>query len=120
MLSRRCSVSLLDKVDTTAVPYPPRTPEYEALVMAWRKALPDFVMKPQPLGLAQPVERMGFSAEHGNLTLQTPNDTLQVGDLLDFVVGYGDATVYLHDMLYGIRHGIVETAWVVQGRGKLQ
>lgn len=84
------------------------------------KALPDFVMKPQPLGLAQPIERMGFSAEHGNVTLQTPNDTLQVGDLLDFMVGYGDATVYLHDVMYGIRNGIVETAWVVQGRGKLQ
>lgn len=38
-------MSLLDKVDTATVTYPPRTPEYEAEVMAWRKALPDFIVR---------------------------------------------------------------------------
>ena len=40
-------------------------------------------------------------------------------DALDFLVGYGDETVCLHDTLYGVRHGVVETAWPIAGRGKL-
>ena len=57
------------------------------------------------------------SAEHGVITLSAPNTSVQVGDLLDFVVGYGDATVFLHDAMYGVRKGIVETVWSVSGRG---
>jgi hypothetical protein len=40
--------------------------------------------------------------------------------VIDIVVGYSDATVLLHETLYGVRNGIVETAWVVQGRGKIR
>ena len=39
---------------------------------------------------------------------------------LDFIVGYGDATVFLHDRLYGMRQGTVEAVWDVAGRGKLR
>jgi len=38
----------------------------------------------------------------------------------DFIVGYGDSTVFLHDILYGVRDGIVEAAWPILGRGKLR
>ena len=44
---------------------------------------------------------------------------MQAG-LLDFLVGYGDATVFLHDNLYGIRDGVVDAVWPILGRGKLR
>jgi hypothetical protein len=34
------------------------------------------------------------------------------------VCGYGDSTLFLHDELYGVRDGRVETAWAILGRGK--
>ncbi|MCE7989287.1 MAG: DSD1 family PLP-dependent enzyme [Caldilinea sp. CFX5] len=84
------------------------------------KALPSTDGAPAPLGLAQKVAKVISSAEHGALELDSPNETLMVGDLLDFVVGYGDGTVYLHEMMVGVRNGIVECAWPILGRGKLQ
>lgn len=66
------------------------------------------------------VRKVVSSAEHGSLELESPNDTLDVGDLLDFVVGYGDGTVYLHDVMVGVRKGIVQCVWPILGRGKLQ
>ncbi len=84
------------------------------------KSLPSNDAPPAPLGLAQKVRKVVSSAEHGALELESPNDTLEVGDLLDFVVGYGDGTVYLHDEMVGVRGGIVECVWPILGRGKLQ
>jgi len=83
------------------------------------KSLPSNDAPPAPLGLAQTVKKVVSSAEHGALELQSPNDTLEVGDLLDFVVGYGDGTVYLHDVMVGVRNGIVECVWPILARGKL-
>jgi D-serine deaminase-like pyridoxal phosphate-dependent protein len=84
------------------------------------KSLPSNESPPAPLGLAQKVLKVVSSAEHGAVELESPNDTLEVGDLLDFVVGYGDGTVYLHDVMVGVRAGIVECVWPILGRGKLQ
>jgi D-serine deaminase-like pyridoxal phosphate-dependent protein len=84
------------------------------------KSLPGHDAPPAPLGLTQPVVKVISSAEHGAVELASPNDTLNVGDLLDFVVGYGDGTVYLHDTMVGVRNGIVECVWPILGRGKLQ
>lgn len=84
------------------------------------KSLPGFDSPPRPLGLAQPVQKVVCSAEHLAVELATPNDTVEVGDLLDFVVGYGDGTVFLHDVMVGVRKGIVECVWPILGRGKLQ
>ncbi len=83
------------------------------------KALPGVERPPQAVGLANVVQIVG-SAEHGVITLSAANERVQVGELLDFVVGYGDATVFLHDALYGVRNGIVETVWPISGRGKLR
>ena len=66
------------------------------------------------------VKSVVFSAEHGIVTLDQANDTLKVGDAVDIVVGYSDATVFAHDTLYGIRDGHVEAVWPILGRGKLQ
>ena len=50
--------------------------------------------------------------------LAEENTSLRPGDPLDYMVGYGDNTVFLHERLYGIRNGEVETIWEVKGRGK--
>ncbi len=83
------------------------------------KTLPGVERQPLAVGLAN-VVKISPSAEHGVITLSAPNKSVQVGDLLDFVVGYGDATVFLHDAMYGVRNGIVETVWPISGRGKLR
>ena len=83
------------------------------------KSLPRGFASPKAMGL-DGVNSAVFSAEHGIITLDQPNHTLKVGDTLDFMVGYGDGTVFMHDIIYGIRKGVVETAWPVLGRGKLR
>ena len=68
---------------------------------------------PKPVGLSG-VKAIRMSAEHGTVTLVAPDSTVQVGDAFDFMVGYGDSTVFLHDNLYGIRDGLVEVVWPLQ------
>ncbi len=83
------------------------------------KALPVSYGDPEPLGLDH-VAEIRTSAEHGIIVLGAPNDQPKVGDGLDFMLGYGDVTVFMHDVLYGVRNGVVETEWPIAGRGKLQ
>lgn len=73
---------------------------------------------PKPVDF--PTAKIVLSAEHGIITLPEADDRLQVGDTFDMLVGYGDATVCLHDTLYGVRGGRVETVWPVAARGKLR
>lgn len=97
-----------------------RPTPYRIICDAGFKSLPSSDGSPAPLGLAQPVQKVISSAEHGAVELQSPNDTLQVGDLLDFVVGYGDGTVYLHEVMVGVRNGTVRNASGRLGHSKLQ
>lgn len=83
------------------------------------KSLPISAGTPMPIGLTG-IERVVMSSEHGRVNLDAPNDTVKVGDCFDFIVGYGDSTVFLHDELYGLRDGVVEVVWEVQGRGKMR
>jgi 3-hydroxy-D-aspartate aldolase len=77
---------------------------------------------PKPTTFA--VQSVVLSAEHGIVTLaenpEDVNETLKVGTTFDLMPGYGDATVYLHDTLYGVRDGVVETIWDIAARGKLR
>ena len=73
---------------------------------------------PQPVGL-EGVKMVKMSAEHGIVTLEAPNSTIEPGQAFDFMPGYTDMTLFLHDQLYGLRNGIVETMWPIQARGKL-
>ena len=82
------------------------------------KTVPRGHLSPQPVGFA--AEQMTMSAEHGIIKLASPSELPCVGDTIDLMVGYGDATVFLHDTLYGVRDGIVESVWDIQGRGKLR
>jgi 3-hydroxy-D-aspartate aldolase len=72
---------------------------------------------PEPIGLP-PLESITASAEHGVLTLCQEDRTIRVGDGIYFLVGYGDITVAMHDHMYGIRDGIIESVWPISGRGK--
>ena len=65
------------------------------------------------------VQSISLSAEHGRIELAEPTDAIRVGDKLEWIVGYGDTTVCLHDDMVGVRDGVVETVWPILGRGKL-
>lgn len=86
---------------------------------AGKKTMSYDAATPKPLGLPE-VSSVGCSAEHGSIQLVEPSDTPRVGEKLQFIVGYGDTTVFLHDFFYGIRDGRVEVVWPILGRGKLQ
>ena len=75
----------------------------------------------EPVGIpVGHVERFALSAEHGNLRLNSPEANLRPGDRLEWIVGYSDATVFMHDVIFGVRAGVVESMWRIEGRGKLQ
>jgi len=74
---------------------------------------------PRPLGLDR-VEKVKLSAEHGTVELAAANDSLKVGDKLEFIVGYSDFTTYVHEEMFAIRNGMVEQVWPILGRGKLR
>jgi D-serine deaminase-like pyridoxal phosphate-dependent protein len=106
--------SLFVRTMVTSRPVPERI-----IFDAGFKSLPRRHSVPQPVGLSN-VDIFKASAEHVTLTLTRPNTDVSVGDVFDFVVGYGDETVCLHDKLYGIRDGIVEVVWPILARGKLR
>ncbi len=81
------------------------------------KAMSAHPRLPEPVGLGR-VAAVGLSAEHATVSLAEPA-AAAVGTPLAFDVGYSDSTVFLHDVLYGVRRGIVEAAWPVLGRGRL-
>ncbi len=92
-----------------------------------RRIVTDAGKKTMSTDTAQPCPRnisgissLRFSAEHGVINTEEPNCSIEVGDRIIWVVGYGDTTVALHDRLYGVRNGRVEVAWPVAGRGKIR
>jgi D-serine deaminase-like pyridoxal phosphate-dependent protein len=89
-----------------------------AIVDAGRKSMNGDIFMPLPNNI-EGLELAWISAEHGVLNVIDPNIQLKVGDKVNFVVGYGDWTVFLHDQLLGVREGKVEVIWDIQGRGKL-
>ena len=89
-----------------------------AVVDAGWKAMNGAVSVPQPRSVGG-ARVAGLSAEHGILELDSADVPLHVGDKIDFIVGYGDNTVFLHDQLYGVRGSKVEVVWDILGRGKL-
>ncbi|MAS33959.1 MAG: hypothetical protein CL610_08125 [Anaerolineaceae bacterium] len=82
------------------------------------KALPAWIAQPKPIGIDH-IVKYSTSAEHGVITLSEPNLQIKVGDVFDFVVGYTDSTLFLHNQLYGIRNDVVENVWTVSARGML-
>jgi D-serine deaminase-like pyridoxal phosphate-dependent protein len=86
---------------------------------AGKKAMSGDTALPMPLGLG-PLRLVRLSAEHVTIELAAPADAPRVGEHLEFVVGYSDTTVHLHETLYGVRSGRIDAVWPIEGRGRLQ
>ncbi len=86
---------------------------------AGRKALPPDIAVPAPLRLP-PVRGTQFSAEHITIELEAPSATPGIGERVEFIVGYGDMTVFLYDEIVAHRGGAVEAVWPIAARGKLR
>ena len=86
---------------------------------AGRKAMSMDIATPRPMGLDH-VAKVALSAEHGVINLTQPNASLKVGDKLEWIVGYGDTTVFLHDEMVATRGDRVEATWPVLARGKIK
>jgi D-serine deaminase-like pyridoxal phosphate-dependent protein len=56
-----------------------------------------------------------LTAEHGIIDIQDPSVPLQVGERIEMWVHYSDATVNLHERIYGVRNGCVEEVFRVEG-----
>ena len=56
-----------------------------------------------------------LNAEHGIIDILDRSVSLEVGDTLEIWVHYSDATVNLHERMYGIRNGEVEEVLRLQG-----
>ena len=85
---------------------------------AGRKALSVDIAEPRPVGIEH-VSGVRLGAEHGIIDLSQPNNDIRVGDRIDWIVGYGDTTVCLHDEMIAVRDDQVEAVWPILGRGKL-
>ena len=101
---------------TTVVSRP--TPTRIVCDAGW-KSMAVYPTLPEPLNVGE-VKRVNLSAEHATIELAEPRPAPAIGDRVEFVPGYCDSTVFLHDQLHGIRHGQVEVTWPLLGRGKTQ
>ena len=86
---------------------------------AGKKTMSSDATEPHPIGL-EGIEELALSAEHGKIELKAASATPLVGGQIEFIAGYSDTTVVLHEEIYGIRKGRVETVWPLWGRGRVQ
>jgi len=56
-----------------------------------------------------------LNAEHGIIDVLDSSDPVQVGDTIEIWAHYSDATVNLHERMYGIRNGTVEEILRLEG-----
>jgi D-serine deaminase-like pyridoxal phosphate-dependent protein len=96
-----------------------RPNEHRIICDAGKKTMSSDAAVPLPLGL-ESVRSVNLSAEHARVELDRPNREVRVGDKLEFIVGYSDTTVHLHEEMIGIRDGRAEIVWPILGRGKLR
>jgi D-serine deaminase-like pyridoxal phosphate-dependent protein len=89
------------------------------VVDAGKKAMSGDAAMPEPLGLGK-IADIKLSAEHTKIELEAPSAAPRIGDRLEFIVGYSDTTIFLHEEIVGLRAGRVECVWPVAGRGKLK
>jgi D-serine deaminase-like pyridoxal phosphate-dependent protein len=89
------------------------------VVDAGKKAMSGDAAMPEPSGLP-PTTGLRLSAEHTKIELECPSDSPKIGDKIEFVVGYSDTTVHLHEEIVGVRAGRIECVWRVAARGKIK
>jgi len=89
------------------------------VVDAGKKTMSGDAAMPAPSGLP-PIAVLKLSAEHAKIELEQPSTMPKIGDKIEFIVGYSDTTVHLHEEIVGVRGGHVESVWRVAGRGKIK
>jgi len=106
------ALTLLAQV--TSRPNPTRV-----IVDAGRKSVDPSVRAPKPIGL-ETTGPIALSAEHGTLQLAAASASPKVGDRVAFGIGYSDQILHLHEVMWGVRNGVVVQVIPVAGRGRLQ
>ncbi|WP_227356156.1 alanine racemase [Haladaptatus salinisoli] len=66
------------------------------------------------------IEYVNASEEHGWLDISESEESVDVGDQIEFIVPHVCATINLHDTIIGVRNDRVEELWDVQARGKVK
>jgi D-serine deaminase-like pyridoxal phosphate-dependent protein len=61
----------------------------------------------------------GQSEEHGNLDLTDCPERPKVGDKVMVIPNHCCTTTNMHDLIYGVRNGVVVETFQVAARGKL-
>jgi D-serine deaminase-like pyridoxal phosphate-dependent protein len=89
------------------------------IIDAGRKSIDPSSMAPEVVGL-DGVAGLAFSAEHGIIRLDGPNDAVRVGDRLRLNVGYSDQVVHLHEQHFVVNGDRIEAVWPTLARGRLQ
>ena len=106
------SLTILTTV--TSRPTPTRV-----ILDAGRKTMSIDTAIPRPLDVPG-VREVRLSAEHAQLELEAPSDWPRVGDRVEFIPGYTDTTVHLHEEIVALREGRIEAIWKVAGRGRIK
>ena len=107
-------VALTILATVTSRPTPTRV-----ILDAGRKAMSIDTATPRALNVPG-VRELRLSAEHTLLELDAASDWPRVGDRIEFIPGYTDTTVHLHEEIVALRNGQVEAVWKVAGRGKIK
>jgi D-serine deaminase-like pyridoxal phosphate-dependent protein len=107
-----CALTILATVTS-------RPTSTRVILDAGRKAMSMDAAPPRPLGIAG-VKELKLSAEHAQFELESPNELPRIGERVEFVVGYCDTTIFLHEEIVALRNGHVEDVWKVAARGKIK
>ncbi|HET7083177.1 MAG TPA: alanine racemase [Rhizomicrobium sp.] len=86
---------------------------------AGRKSMSIETAVPKPLGVPG-VKDVRLYAEHAQLELEAPSDKPKVGDRVEFIPGYTDSTIHLHEEIIALRGEKIEAVWKVVARGKIK
>jgi D-serine deaminase-like pyridoxal phosphate-dependent protein len=86
---------------------------------AGRKTMSADAATPRPVDVP-PFREVKLFAEHAKIELEAPSDSPRVGDKVEFIPGYTDTTVHLHEEMVVLRNGRIEAVWKVAGRGKIK
>jgi D-serine deaminase-like pyridoxal phosphate-dependent protein len=61
-----------------------------------------------------------MNEEHGFVDLTRAERSFEIGEKIRIIPNHICVAVNLHEFVYGVRNGVVEECWHVDGRGKLQ
>jgi D-serine deaminase-like pyridoxal phosphate-dependent protein len=97
----------------------PRPVVGRAVVDAGIKSLSNDESTPEPLDMAGATYG-GSGDEYGAPRFQDQAlaDKIKVGDRVQITPGHCDTTVNLYNVFFGVRNGVVEHVWPIEGRGR--